>query len=62
MFDALGKDVIITDVAYAKENTTVDINGSNPKRLDATVVYKLAGNGNVFSITQEFSFFFGGAS
>jgi phage tail sheath gpL-like len=62
LFDVMGQDVIITDVDYAKDNTTVDINGSNPKRLDATVVYKLAGNGNVFSITQQFSFFFGGTS
>jgi hypothetical protein len=62
MFDALGKDVIITDVNYAKDNTTVTIDGSNPKRVNSRVVYKVAGNGNVFSITQEFSFFFGGAS
>jgi len=62
LYDAMAKDAIIADLEYAKENTVVEISGSNPKRLDVLAVYKLAGNANVISITQQFSFYFGGAS
>jgi len=61
LYDAMALDSVIADPAYAKANTTVTINGSNPKRLDVVAVYKLAGNANVFSVTNRFSFYYGGA-
>lgn len=60
MFDALGDDAIISDVDYAKENSLFQISSVNPKRLDLRLVFKLSGNTNVISITQEFSYYFGG--
>jgi phage tail sheath gpL-like len=60
LYDAMERDAIIADADFAKENTVVEISGSNPKRLDVLAVYQLAGNGNVFSITQNFSFYYGG--
>jgi len=62
LYKTMSEDAIIADLDYAKENTVVEISGSNPKRLDVLAVYKLAGNANVISITQQFSFYFGGAA
>jgi len=60
LYDVMERDAIIADADYAKENTIVEISGSNPKRLDVLAVYKLAGNANVISVTQNFSFYYGG--
>jgi hypothetical protein len=51
----------ITDIDYAKANTQVIISDSNNRRLEALVVYKIAGNKNVTSVTQKWSFGGGGA-
>jgi phage tail sheath gpL-like len=60
LVDSLVSDAILTDADYAKENSQVEIDGANSKRVNFLAVYKLAGNGNVFSITQQFSFPTGG--
>ncbi len=57
--DSLGLDAIISDPDFTKENTTVEINGSNPKRLDIVYPVKLSGNVEIVDVTVKFGFFFG---
>jgi phage tail sheath gpL-like len=59
MLDALGLEAIISDPETSKANTLVEIDGSNPKRLNAVVPVTLSGNTNIKSIDLEFGFFFG---
>lgn len=60
LFDSAGEQAIISDPDFAKENTTADISGTNPKRLDVNEVFKLSGNANVISIDIDFGFYYGG--
>ena len=60
IYNNLGKAAIISDPDYAIENSTADISGSNPKRLDVIAKFLLSGNANVIAITLEWSFYYGG--
>lgn len=59
LLDSLGLNAIIADVPFAKANTLVGINATNPKRLDVSITLKLAGNTNIRSIDLNFGFNFG---
>lgn len=59
LFDAAALSGIISDPEYAKENTTVSISSTNPKRQDVIAVYKLSGNLSVISVDNVFSFYLG---
>lgn len=59
MVDALGLEAILSDPETTKANILAEIDGSNPKRLNAVVPVKLSGNANIKSIDLEFGFFFG---
>lgn len=56
LFDGAALDGVITDVDYAKANTQIVISDSNNRRLEALIVYNVAGNLNVISVTQKWSF------
>ncbi len=56
--DNLGLAAIISDPEFTKENMTVVINGSNPKRLDIVLPTKLSGNTEIIDVTNKFGFFF----
>jgi phage tail sheath gpL-like len=56
LFDGAALAGIITDVDYAKANTQIVISETNNRRLEALIVYKVAGNLNVISVTQKWSF------
>jgi hypothetical protein len=56
LFDGAALDGVITDVDYAKANTQIVISDSNNRRLEALIVYRVAGNLNVISVTQKWSF------
>jgi phage tail sheath gpL-like len=58
VFDNAADDAIISDPDYAKENSSAGINSTNAKRLDAKVVFKLSGNGNVVSIDMSWGFYY----
>jgi phage tail sheath gpL-like len=62
LFDVAGDACIISDVPYAKANSLFEISSVNPKRIDVLAVWKVSGNANVFSVTHEFGFYFGGQS
>jgi len=62
IYKIAGKAAIISDPDWATENSTADISGSNPKRLDVIAKFLLSGNVNVLPITLEFSFYYGGQS
>ncbi len=59
MVDNLALAAILSDPAGTKETIQAAINDSNPKRLDATLTVKLAGNTNIVSIDLNWGFFFG---
>lgn len=59
LYDAAGSDGIISDPDYAKTNSSADIDGSNPDRLNVVEVFKLGGNSNVISIDMNFGFYYG---
>ena len=56
--DNLGLNAIISDPEFTKENMTVEINSSNPKRLDIVFPTKLSGNVEIIDVTNKFGFFF----
>lgn len=56
---ASGRSAILADPNYTKNNMTVTINGTNPKRLDTIFPVKLSGNVEVNSTDLYFSFYFG---
>ena len=60
LYDGAANEAWIADTDYAKENTLLVISGSNPRRLDASCVYKLAGNLGVRSVDNNFSLYVGG--
>ena len=62
IYTQAGLDSIISDPKWAKENSRAEISSTNPKRLDISAVFKLAGNVNVISITLNHSFYLGGAA
>jgi hypothetical protein len=59
LFEDAADDAIISDPDFAKENTTADIDGTNPKRFNVNMVFKLSGNANVISIDMNFGFYYG---
>jgi len=61
MIDGLALEAIISDPETAKENTTADIDGGNPKRLNVVIVIQLSGNTNIIAVELNFGFFFGQA-
>lgn len=56
---ASGKSAIIADPDFTKENMTVAINSTNPKRIDTVFPVKLSGNVEVNSTDVYFSFYLG---
>jgi phage tail sheath gpL-like len=62
LYDGAAMAAVISDPQYAKDNTQVGISGSNPRRLDADCVYKIAGNVGVRSVDKRFSLYVGGES
>lgn len=62
MTDGMALDAILSDPKTINDNTLVEINSDNPKRLDIVYPDILSGNGNIFSVDQKFSFFFGGST
>lgn len=59
LWDNLALDAIISDPEFAKENTFVEIDSSNPKRMNIAATVKLSGNANIISIDFNFGFYFG---
>ena len=59
LFDRAALDAIISDPDFAKENSSAGIDGTNPKRLNVKMVFKLSGNANVVSIDLNFGFHYG---
>ena len=57
--DSLESLAIIADAAFTKENLTVAINSTNPKRLDVAYPVKLSGNTEIISVDLNFGFYFG---
>lgn len=57
--DSLALEAIISDPKTAKASIVTGINGTNPKRLDASVTMAISGNTNIKSIDFNFGFFFG---
>lgn len=56
---ASGRSAIIADPDFTKENMTVEINSTNPKRIDTVFPVKLSGNVEVNSTDVYFSFYLG---
>lgn len=68
MLDSLALNAIIADPNLpinggpsAKQTITANISGSNPRRLDVSYTYQIAGNTGIISITSNWGFFFGSA-
>lgn len=55
---ATGRSAIIADPEFTRQNLTVEIIGTNPKRLDGVFPIKLSGNVEVISVDVPFSFYF----
>lgn len=56
---ATGRSAIIAEPEFTRQNLTVEISSSNPKRLDGVFPIKLSGNVEVISVDVPFSFYFG---
>ena len=56
---ASGRSAIIADADFTKENMSVSINATNPKRIDTVFPVKLSGNVEVNSTDVYFSFYLG---
>lgn len=61
MIRGLGLNAIIADVEAAVATVAAEIDGTNPKRLNATFTVKLSGNANIISVDLNFGFNFGGS-
>lgn len=61
IIDNLALDALISDPETAKANMIVEINGTNPNRLDFCIPVQVSGNTNQKSIDIKFGFFFGTA-
>lgn len=59
ILDQLALSAVIADPSAAKKATTVQINPTNPKRLDIVPRFALAGNTNIKDISLKFGFFYG---
>ncbi len=57
--DQLGLEAIISDPVYTRENTVVEIDSVNPKRINVCLPVKLSGNTNIKSVDLKFGFYFG---
>lgn len=57
--DTLTALAITADAEFTKENLTVVINSTNPKRVDVVFPVKLSGNTEIISVDLNFGFFFG---
>jgi phage tail sheath gpL-like len=60
LIDYLANWAIISDPETAKEETSVQINNTNPDRLDIIMTVKVSGNTNIKAVTLNFGYFFGG--
>lgn len=58
--DTLARKAILAESDFTKKNMTVDIDDSNPKRLNTKFPVKLSGNVEVFSTDVYFGFYLGG--
>lgn len=59
VIDSLALNAIISDAKFAKDNTLVEIDASNPKRLNVSTTMKLSGNSNIISVDFLFGYYFG---
>lgn len=59
VLDGLALNAILSDPDSSKDNTTVVISSTNPKRLDAQTTVRIAGNTNIIDLTVNWGFFFG---
>lgn len=57
--DQQNNALLITDVDYTKDNMTVSINSTNPKRLDIFYPVRITGSAEIFDTTLQFAFYFG---
>lgn len=62
LIDSLALNALISDPAFAKDNTFASIDTQNPKRLNVNTTMKIAGNSNVISVDFNFGFYFGTAT
>ena len=60
LWEALAFEAIITDVDYAKANTSVSVSGTDPQRMNTTFFYKRTGVVRKASTTSFTGFSFGG--
>lgn len=60
--DNLALEAVLSDPGTTKENILVEIDSSNPKRLNMVVPVSLSGNTNIKSFDLEFGFHFGTAA
>lgn len=60
LLDNLGLNAVISDPETAKENTSAEIDPSNPKRLNVSTIVQLSGNTSIISVDLNFGFYFGG--
>ena len=59
--DLYGLDAWIANVSEAKKNTVVEIDSSNPNRININLFLELSGVGRIVDITNFVGFFFGAA-
>jgi len=62
LIESLAQNAIISDAAFAKDNTFASIDTQNPKRLNINSTMKISGNSNVISVDFNFGFYFGTAT
>jgi phage tail sheath gpL-like len=56
----LALDAILSEPDVTNRNTQVEIDASNPKRVNVSVPIKISGNSNITSLDLNWGFFFGG--
>jgi phage tail sheath gpL-like len=56
----LALDAILSDPETTNKNTQVEIDASNPKRVNVAVPIKISGNSNITSLDLNWGFYFGG--
>lgn len=61
-YDESGEFAVISDVAYAKEHSSVTQSSINPRRFDVQAVYKLSGQNSIIAVDNRFSVYVGGTA
>ena len=51
--------LLLAESDYTKDNLTVQINSTNPKRLDIFYPARMSGNAEIFDVSLRFAFYFG---